>query len=58
MSFKILIYLFLAVLDFPCCRQTFSTSGKWGLFFIAVHRLLTAVVSLIAKCGFWGDGLL
>ena len=48
---KILIYLFLAVLDFHCYRQTFSTSGRWGLLFIVGHRLLMAVASLVAKHG-------
>ena len=54
MSFTILIYLFLAVLDFHCCRQTFCTPGEWGLLFIVVRRLLTAVASLTAKRGVWG----
>ena len=34
------IYLFLVVLDLCWRTQAFSSCGKWGLLFIAVHRLL------------------
>ena len=41
------IYLFLAMLGLRCCMPAFPSCGKQGLFFIAVHELLTAVASLI-----------
>ena len=44
------IYLFiLAVLGLRCCAQAFSSCGEWGLLFIAVCGLLTAVASLVAE---------
>ena len=46
-----IIYLFLAVLGFRCCVWAFSSCGEQGLIFIAMHRLLIAVASLIAKHG-------
>ena len=45
------IYLFLAVLGLRCCPWAFSSCGERGLLFIAVHRLLIAVVSLVAEHG-------
>ena len=36
----IFIYLFLAALGLCCCPWAFSSCGKWGLFFVAMHRLL------------------
>ena len=47
-TFKKNIYLFLAALGLRCCTQAFSSCGQWGLLFIAVHRLLIAVASLVA----------
>ena len=44
-----LIYLFLAVLGLCCCVRAFSSCGEQGLLFVAVHRLLIAVVSLVAE---------
>ena len=41
--------LFLAALGLHFCMQAFSSCGKWGLLFIAVHRLLIAVASLVVK---------
>ena len=46
-----LFYLFLAVLGLRCCMQAFSSCGERGLPFIAVHRLLIAVASLVAEHG-------
>ena len=43
------IYLFLAALGLPCCMWAFSSCGKRGLLFIAVHGLLTTVASLVAE---------
>ena len=37
------IYLFMAVLALRCC--------EWGLLFVVVHGLLTAVASLIVEYG-------
>ena len=49
--FIYLFYLFLAVLGLHCCAQAFSSCGKWGLPFVAVHGLLIAVASLVAQHG-------
>ena len=43
------IYLFLAVLGLRCYVQAFSSCSEWGLLFVAVHRLLIAVVSFVAE---------
>ena len=48
---------FLAMLGLRCCTQAFSSCGKWGLFFIAVHGLLIAVASLVAEHGLQACGL-
>ena len=47
------IYLFLAVLGLRCCVQAFSSCGEHGLslLFLAVHRLLIVVASLVAEHG-------
>ena len=45
------IYLFLAALGLHCCVRAFSSCGKQGLLFVAVHGLLTAVASLVAEHG-------
>jgi len=37
------------VLGLRCCVWVFSSSGEWGLLLIVVHRLVTAVASLIAE---------
>ena len=42
------IYLFLAVLGLCFCVRAFSSCGKWGLLFIAVHGPLTIAAS---RCG-------
>ena len=46
-SFFFLMYLFiyLAALGLRCCTRAFSSCGKRGLIFIAVHRPLIAVGS-------------
>ena len=43
----IFIYLLLAVLGLHCCMRAFSSCGEQGLLFVAVHRLLAAVASLV-----------
>ena len=45
------IYLFLAALGLRCCVRAFSSCGKRGLLFIAVHGLLIVVASLVAEHG-------
>ena len=43
--------LFLAALGLHCCARAFPSCGEWGLLFVAVHRLLIAVASLVAAHG-------
>ena len=50
-TFIYFIYLYLAVLGVHCCTRAFSSCGERGLLFIAVHRLLIAVASLVAEHG-------
>ena len=45
------IYLFIAALGLCCCAQAFFSRGKQGLLFVAVHRFLIAVASLVADHG-------
>ena len=45
------ISLFLAALGLCCCVQAFSSWGEQGLLFVAVHRLLIVVASLVAEHG-------
>ena len=45
------VYLFLAALGLCCCARAFSSCGERGLLFVAVHRLLIAVASLVAEHG-------
>ena len=47
--YLLIYYLFLAALGLCCCARAFSSCGKKGLLFIVVHRLLTAVASLVAE---------
>ena len=42
------LFLFLAALGLRCCAWAFSSCCKWGLLFIAVHRLLMSVTSTVA----------
>ena len=58
-------YLFMAVLSFRFCARTFSSCGKRGPLFIAVHGPLTIAASLVAEhrlqmrrlsnCGSWAQ---
>ena len=46
------IYLFiylLAALGLCCCAWAFSSCGERGLLFVAVHRFLIAVASLVVE---------
>ena len=47
----IYLFLFLAALGLRCCTWAFSSCGERGLLFVAVHRLLIAVASLVAELG-------
>ena len=47
--FIYLYFLFLAALGLCCCAQAFSSCGRWGLLFVAVHGLLIVVASLVAE---------
>ena len=59
------IYLFMTVLSLRFCARAFSSCGKWGPPFIAVHGPLTIVASLVAEhrlqmrrlsnCGSWAQ---
>ena len=44
-----LIYLFMAVLGLHFCVRGFSSCGKQGSLFIAVHGPLTIVASLVVE---------
>ena len=41
----------MAALGLHCCTQALSSCVKLGLLFVAVHRLLVAVASLVAEHG-------
>ena len=47
--FHLLFYLFMAVLGLHFCARAFSSCGKWGPLFIAVHGPLTIAASLVAQ---------
>ena len=49
--FYLFIYFFLAASGLRCCAWAFSSCGKWGLLFNAVHGFLIAVASLVAEHG-------
>ena len=48
---NIFILLFLAALGLCCCAWAFSSCGKQGLLFVAVHGFLISVASLVAEHG-------
>ena len=52
-NFYLFIYLFIhsfmAVLGLRFCVRAFSSCGKWGPLFIAVHGPLTVAASLVAE---------
>ena len=55
----------MAVLGLRFCARAFSSCGKWGPLFIAVHGSLTIAASLVAEhrlqthrlsnCGSWAQ---
>ena len=49
--FNLFIYLPLAALGLHCCMRAFSSCGEWELLFVAVHRLLIVVASLVEEHG-------
>ena len=56
--FKInLFILLLAALGLRGCARAFSSCGEWGLLFVVVRGLLTAVASLVAEHGLQAQGL-
>ena len=42
-------FLVLVALGLNGCAQAFSSGGEWAPLFVAVHRLLTAVASLVVE---------
>ena len=42
----------MAELGLCSCARAFSSCGEWGLLFIAVRGLLTAVAPLVVEHGF------
>ena len=46
-----LIFIFGCVWVFCCHARAFSSCGKWGPLFVAVHGLLIAVASLVVENG-------
>ena len=48
------MYICVAALGLCCCARAFSSCGKRGLLFVAVHGLLIAVASLVAEHGLLG----
>ena len=55
--FILFIYCFWLCWVFVAVCGLFSGCGERGLLFIAVHRLLIAVASLVAEHGLWVHGL-
>ena len=49
LNFYLFIYLFLAVSGLRFCARAFSSCGKRGPLFIAVHGPLTVAASLVAE---------
>ena len=47
----ILLFFILAALGLHCCTWAFSSCGERGLLFIAVHRFLIVVASLVVEHG-------
>ena len=43
-------YLFFAALGLHCYAWAFSCCSEQGILFVAVHRLLILVASLVAEC--------
>ena len=41
----------MAALGLHCCAWAFSSCGEWGLVFIVVRGLLTAVASRVVEHG-------
>ena len=41
----------MAALGLRCCMPAFFSCAEWGLLFVVVRGLLTAVASLVAEHG-------
>ena len=50
-SYQVLFFLIFGCVGSCCCVRAFSSCGRWGLLFAAVHGLLIAVVFLVAEHG-------
>ena len=48
---NLFIYLYLAVLALHCFAQDFSNCSECGLLFVAMHRLLNVMASLLWSTG-------
>ena len=46
------LFFLLAALGLHCCARAFSSCDEQGLLFIAVHRFLIVVASLVVEHGF------
>ena len=46
----------MAALGLHCCAPAFSSCSEWGLLFVAVHKFLIAVASLVAEHGLQSAG--
>ena len=49
--FKFVFLFILVALGVHCYARAFSSCGEQGLLFVEMHRLLTAVASLVAELG-------
>ena len=54
--FSNFLFLFLAMLGLHYCVQAFSSGSEWGLVFLKMCGLLTAVASFIAKHRLYAHG--
>ena len=46
---RLFFSFFVAALGLGCCMRAFSSCGEWGLLFVVVCGLLTAVASLVVE---------
>ena len=56
-GFFFVLFCFWLFWVFIAAHRLFSICGEWDLIFIAVHKLLIVVASLIAEHGLWAHGL-
>ena len=48
-NYLFILFIYLAVLGLHCLEWAFSSCGEQELLFVAVHRLLIAVASLVVE---------